>query len=91
MVYFAQHSRFEITNIFHCKVWDHHNTAMRVVLHRNTALKKGQNHDTAHPYVQCLPPFKYTRLSLSIEVDSLSFPFFLLLWNDVSGLSQEIS
>ena len=41
MMYFTEHHQFEITDIVHCKVWDHCNTAMQVVLYCNMALQKG--------------------------------------------------
>ena len=49
MVYFTRHRRFEITNIVHRKVWDHRHTAIRAVVHRNTASKKNKRVNTATP------------------------------------------
>ena len=50
MVNFTGHRRFEITNIVYRKVWDHRHTAIRAVVHRNTASKKKKKRvNTATP------------------------------------------
>ena len=58
--HFTEHRSVKNTNIAHCKVWGHRNTASWDFIHRITALKKHQHRNTANPHVPLLI-IPYTR------------------------------
>jgi len=67
------------TNIAHRRVWDHRNTASWDFIHRITALKKHQHHNTAnfhvplHVITHGMHAFRYKLYTYQFVIDKQSW------------------